>query len=100
MSTVKYKEYFEKMIEQNKDLFDEFAAIHSRYISEPIRYQAIFNTLGAQVTEIVRDWDKRLCSAMGRGVYSQYSQTLSEKFWGEVRKMFSAIDRVGIVIKK
>lgn len=96
---VKYKEYFKKMLEQNKDLFEEFADIHARYSAEPVRYQAIFNSVGARVTEVIRDWDRRLCSAMGRGVYSQYSQTLSEKFWGEARKMFPAIDRVGVVVK-
>jgi hypothetical protein len=99
MSQVKYKEYFVKMVEQNQDLFDEFAGIHARYVAEPIRYQAIFNSLGSRVTEVIRDWDRRLCSAMGRGKFSQYSQNLSEKFWGEVRKMFPAIDKVGVVVK-
>jgi hypothetical protein len=100
MATVKYKEYFQKMLEQHEELFEEFADIHARYVAEPVRYQAIFNTKGATITEILRDWDRRLCSAMGRGKYSQYSQGLSEKFWAEARKMFSAIDRVGVIIKK
>lgn len=100
MSKVKYKEYFQKMLEQNKELFDEFSEIHARYVVEPIRYQAVFNTFGAKITEIIRDWDRRLCSAMGRGAFSQYSQNLSEKFWTEVRKMFPAIDRVGVKIKR
>lgn len=100
MSKVKYKEYFERMIEQNTDLFDEFTDIHARYVAEPVRYQAIFNSVGARVTEVIRDWDRRLCSAMGRGKFSQYSQGLSEKFWNEARKMFSAIDKVGVVVKK
>lgn len=87
------------MVEQNQALFDEFGAIHDRYQAEPVRYQAIFNNLGRQVTDVARDWDRRLCSAMGRGKFSQYSQTLSEKFWGEIRKLFPAIDRVGVKIK-
>ena len=100
MPQVKYKEYFQKMVEQNQDLFDEFSEIHHRYTAEPVRYQAVFNTFGHQITEIVRDWDRRLCSAMGRGKFSQYSQGLSEKFWAEVRKMFPLIDKVGVKIKK
>jgi hypothetical protein len=99
MSATKYQQYFQQMREQNQELFAEFAALHQRYEAEPIRYQAAFNALGRQVTEAVRDWDRRLCSAMGRGQFSQYSQNLSEKFWGEVRSLFPLIDQVGVIKK-
>ncbi|HEX9817345.1 MAG TPA: hypothetical protein VGA89_00395 [Patescibacteria group bacterium] len=98
MST-KYKQYFQQMCEQNQTLFGEFAQIHQRYETEPVRYQSIFNGVGRQVTEVVRDWDRRLCSAMGRGQFSQYSQKLSEKFWAEVRSFFPLIDQVGVIRK-
>ena len=69
--------------------------LHTSYESD----QAIFNSVGGRVTEVVRDWDQRLCSAMGRGQYSQFTQNLSEKFWGEVRKQFPEIDKVGLIKK-
>jgi len=97
--SAKYKQYFQQMCEQNQQLFDEFAEIHQQFEAQPIRYRAIFNGIGRQVTEIVRDWDRRLCSAMGRGQFSQYSQNLSEKFWGEVRGLFPLIDQVGVIKK-
>jgi hypothetical protein len=99
MAKTKYQEYFQQMCEQNQELFDEFAEIHQQFEAQPIRYQAIFNGVGRQVTEVVRDWDRRLCSAMGRGQFSQYSQNLSEKFWGLVRDLFPLIDQVGVVRK-
>ncbi|MFH2118393.1 MAG: hypothetical protein ABII10_01505 [Candidatus Paceibacterota bacterium] len=99
MSAVKYKQYLQLMTEQNKDLFAEFAKVHEQYGADPKKHEQEFNNLGSQVTEVVRDWDRRLCSAMGRGQFSQYSQNLSEKFWGEVRKLFPLIDQVGVIKK-
>ncbi|OGJ37215.1 MAG: hypothetical protein A2383_03315 [Candidatus Pacebacteria bacterium RIFOXYB1_FULL_39_46] len=99
MSAVKYKQYFQMMIEQNKVLFAEFAKAHEQYQADPSKHEQEFNQLGSQVTEEVRNWDRRLCSAMGRGQFSQYSQNLSEKFWGEIRKLFPLIDQVGVIKK-
>jgi len=97
MSSVKYKQYFQLMCEQNEALFAEFTKIHKQFLANPDVNRIDFNTVGKQVTEVARDWDRRLCSAMGRGQFSQYSQNLSEKFWGEVRKIFPLIDQVGVI---
>jgi hypothetical protein len=37
---------------------------------------------------------------MGRGIYSVYSDKLSQKFWDLVREDFPKIDMVGVKIKK
>ncbi len=88
------------MITQHQALFDEFLTIHDRFKSEPAAAEADFHRVGQQVVDIVRDFDRRLCSAMGRGVYSAYSQKLSEKFWSLVRQDFDQIDLVGVRVKR
>ena len=100
MAAVKYKQYFVQMHEQNKAVFARFAEVHERFETEGQTNEEEFHSVGQEVVDIIRDWDRRLCSAMGRGAFSQYSQTLSEKFWGEARKIFPLIDRVGVRVKK
>ena len=100
MAKTKSSEYYQMMVTQNKALFDQFLQIHDRFKSEPVAVETEFHQVGQQVVDIVRDFDRRLCSAMGRGVYSTYSQKLSEKFWSLVRKDFDQIDLVGVRVKK
>ena len=100
MSQAKYKQYFLKMEEQNKELFAEFFQIHQLFEMEGEKHQEKFHSVGQKVVDIVRDWDRRLCSAMGKGAFSQYSQKLSEKFWDEVRVMFPLIDKVGVRVRQ
>ena len=59
-----------------------------------------FHQLGRDILDVVRDYDRRLCAAMGKGIYSTYSQKLSEKFWSLVRQDFSQIDMVGVKVKQ
>ncbi|MGD9128961.1 MAG: hypothetical protein PVJ09_00505 [Candidatus Woesebacteria bacterium] len=96
----KYKQYYTKMIEENRNLFFEFKNIHDKFKSERSKHQAEFNRIGQKVRDVIRDWDRRLCSAMGKGQYSQYSYQLSEKFWNHARKEFEFIDLVGVKVKK
>lgn len=95
---VKYKEYYKKMCEDNKKLFDEFQFIHDLYKSNKKANQVVFNEQGLVVRRIIEDWDRKLCGRMERGANATYSQKLSEKFWGEVRLRFPMIDFVGAII--
>lgn len=99
MSQTKYREYYEKMVSENRQLFDEFLKVNDLFKADPIKNAEQFHSLGQKVLDKVRDFDRRLCSAMGRGVFSTYSQKLSEKFWDLVRKDFDQIDMVGVRIK-
>lgn len=96
---IKYKEYFKEMCGQNKKLFDEFLFIHNLYKDNKKANQVVFNELGLQVRHVVEDWDRRLCGRMERGSNASYSAKLSEKFWGEVKKIFPLIDFVGVTYK-
>lgn len=100
MPQAKYKQYFSQMEEQNKQLFADFFRIHQLFELDREKHEAEFHQVGQQVVDIIRDWDRRLCSAMGKGAFSQYSQKLSEKFWDEARKSFPLIDKVGVKVRQ
>lgn len=91
-----YQKAFQTMLEQNKALFDQFREIHDGYTTDPATWKGMFNEVGAQVVDIIRDAERRLCAQMGKGQYSKFTQNLSDKFWGEVRAVFPKIDFVGV----
>lgn len=95
MAQTKYRQYYQDMVTQNQKLFADFKLVHDQYVSQEID-QKKYNETGMRIVDIIRDWDRRLCSAMGRGAFSKYSEQLSEKFWSEVRKDYSHIDKVGL----
>lgn len=96
---IKYQEYFTKMCEENKSLFDEFQFIHDLYKDNRKANQVVFNELGSAVRRVIEDWDRKLCGRMERGKNATYSARLSEKFWGLVKTRFPLIDFVGATIK-
>ncbi|KUK79434.1 MAG: hypothetical protein XD95_0386 [Microgenomates bacterium 39_7] len=87
------------MREKEPELFAEFEAVHQAYKDNGQKSQEEFNRVGGRVLEVIRDWDRRLCSAMGRTVYGQYSQQVSEKFWDLIREDFDQIDMVGLIVE-
>lgn len=92
----KYKQYFEDMLSANHDLFEDFKKVHDQFSADRLAHQEEFNRKGEIIIEIVRDWEKRLCSRMEGGKNGVYSTNLSEKFQAEVRKVFPKIDLVGV----
>ncbi len=95
----KYKQAVDEMVAANKELFDNFKEIHDEYALNPGAWQKLLNQYGAEVVEIIRDYERKLCINMGTGKYGQFSQNLSQKFWDEVRKIFPKIDFVGVKIQ-
>jgi hypothetical protein len=97
---VKYKEYFQKMVNENKDIFVAFKKVHDAYSKNKAMYQEEFNVQGDKVRKVIEEWDHRLCSYMEGGKNASYSAKLSEKFWDEVRIYFPLIDFVGVKVRK
>ncbi len=100
MAEAKYKKFYKLMREKESELFEEFAQSHQAYKENKEKAQDEFNRVGEKVLDVIRDWDRRLCSAMGRTVYGQYSQQVSEKFWDLIREDFDQIDMVGVKIER
>jgi len=84
------------MYSTNQELFDNFKEIHDEYTLDPSKWQKIYNDYGREIVEVIRDYERKLCIKMGSGKYGQFSASLAQKFWDEVRIKFPKIDFVGI----
>jgi hypothetical protein len=96
----KYKEYFMRMLEDNKKIFDEFKTIHANYGMDEEKFQDEFNTLGQKVLDIAHEWENRLCKSSEGAGFGTFTTKLAEKFQEEMRHAFPLIDHVGIVSKR
>ena len=96
----RYKEYFQKMIDENKAVFDAFRILHDKYKDAGEDMQDEFNLEGEKIMEIVREYENRLCSNTERGMYNTFSGGLAEKFQNEVRLHFPMIDHIGLKVEK
>ncbi len=100
MAATKYQKYIELMKTNHAELFARFREIHDGFSANPKKWESEFHTVGRDVLDAVRSWERRLCSGSEKGAYAQYSVKLAEKFWGEVKKIFPLIDQVGLHVKK
>jgi sugar-specific transcriptional regulator TrmB len=96
----KHKQYFQKMLEENKQLFNEFEEIHSKYHLEPKKFQEEFNQIGDKALDLIREYENRLCSHSEGGKYGKYSARLAEKFQALVKNRYPKIDFVGVTTSK
>ncbi|MEK7168826.1 MAG: hypothetical protein AAB778_02335 [Patescibacteria group bacterium] len=95
----KYREYFERMLTNEKELFDKFTKLNMQYSLDQDGMQEKFNKEGGEIVTIIREWESKLCSTSEKAGYGGYTSNLSEKFWQEVRKSFPLIDYVGVIVK-
>jgi len=100
MATQKYQQFYDLLWENNQELLEEFRVIHDAFAQGDSSKEEEFHSVGIRVLDKIREWDRRLCSGMSRGQFSQYTVKLSEKFWERVRKDFSLIDEVGVRTRK
>lgn len=98
--TPKYKEYFQLMVKNNTQPFEEFRVVHDKYLLDPDGYQEEFNEAGSGVVKIIRQWEDKLCNRSEGSGYGKYSTNLAEKFQNEVRREFPKIDCVGLSVFK
>lgn len=95
----KYKEYYEKMLNNNKELFENFQRLHDRYVLDEEKWQEKFNEEGEKILDVVREYENKLCSQSEKGGYSNFTPKLAEKFREEIKKHFSMIEHVGIKVE-
>src|SRR6185369_3744225 len=92
----KFKQYYRDMSDQNEELFKKFDEIHAGYKSDRKAWSKQFHSVGQEVVDVVREWEKRLCSGMEKSANGVYSMKLAEKFWGEVKQRWSHVEMVGV----
>lgn len=95
----KYKEYFDKMVSENKEAFGKFTQIHFEYSIDNDLNQEKFNDEGEKINKIIHEYEDRLCKHSENAGFGKYTSNLSEKFQEEVRSHFPLIDHIGIVVK-
>ncbi|HLD25058.1 MAG TPA: hypothetical protein VJB96_04035 [Patescibacteria group bacterium] len=92
----KYRQFVLTMLEENRELFDEFRPIHEAYVLNPVVNKAKYNAIGSEVMDVIREYERRLCAKMGAGQYSKFSMNLSEKFMEEIKQIFPKIMFIGV----
>jgi hypothetical protein len=96
----KYKEYFDRMVSENKEAFDRFTQKHFEYSTDQNKYQEEFNKEGEKILVIIKEWEDKLCSQSEKAGFVSYTGNLAEKFQDEVKSHFPLIDHIGIVVNK
>lgn len=86
------------MMQEHEAEFAEFADVHANYAQDQTKWQAEFNRVGKPITQILHDWEKRLCGHTEKGHYAQFSSKLADKFQAEVKAFFPLIDFVGVKV--
>lgn len=92
----KSQQYFQDMMENHRDLFDDFKKIHDAYVQNPEKMQKEYNTKGEDILALIRRYENMLCNQSEGGRYGKFSANLAEKFWELIRKSFPKIDFIGI----
>jgi len=100
VAQAKYREYIERMMNLNQELFERFRRTHDNYALNPQKFQSEFNKIGSEAMEVIREYEDRLCGMTESGGYSKYSGNLAEKYQNELRRIFPKIDSVGIVVEE
>lgn len=96
---MKYKEYFNQMVKENKEIFGAFTKIHFEYSTDQERYQEEFNREGEKILKIIHEWENRLCKLSESAGYGTFTGNLAEKFQTETKNHFPLIDHVGVIPK-
>lgn len=84
------------MFDQNREVFENFKAVHDSYIKDRKTWGPKFHEQGKEVMVIVKDWERRLCVSMERGKFAKFSNQLSDKFMTEIKKYLPYIELIGV----
>jgi len=96
----KYKEYFDRMVSENKEAFGKFTQIHFEYSIDQDKNQVKFNEEGEKINKIIHEYEDKLCKQSEKAGFGSYTSNLAEKFQAEVKSHFPLIDHIGIITDK
>lgn len=95
MAEPKFKQFFDLMVAQNKQLFDDFKVTHDNFAQNPAKYKDEFNAKGRAIQDIVRIYENRLCRQSEGSGYGRFSTKLADKFQTEVKSHFPKYNLIG-----
>ena len=92
----KSQQYFQDMIERNKELFAKFQEVHDKFDPKTKVNLEAFNEVGFEVREVIRKFENLLCGYSESGKYGKFSNKTAETFWNYIRRDFPKIDFIGM----
>lgn len=92
----KSQQYFQDMMDYNKELFDKFKDLHDKFTKDEKTWKAEFDEVGEEVLRVIRKYENLLCTHSESGKYGKFSNKTSDTFWSYIRKAFPKIDFVGL----
>jgi hypothetical protein len=95
----KYRDIFRQMIADHEAKFASFKEVHDKYALDSKTWQKEYNQQGAEIVDLIRNYEQKLCMGQEKGNKSVFSSKLADKFWTEVKAFFPLIDFVGAEIK-
>ena len=96
MAKVQYKKCFAEMLAENPTEFKSFSEIHEKFKENPAKYRKEYNQQGEKILEIIKKYESILCGRSEGAGFGFATSTLSDKFWGLIRALYSEIDEIGI----
>ena len=91
-----YQQYYDQMLDENRELFAQFRMVHDAFVVNSKANKARFNELGKVVLRVIQKMESRLCSRSEGGGYARYSGKLAERFRARVMKDFPKVFMVGV----
>lgn len=92
----KSQQYFQDMLDYNKELFAKFKDIHEKFLHDEKKWKIEFDETGEEVLRTIRKYENLLCGHSESGKYGKFSNKTSETFWKYIRAKFPKIDFVGV----
>lgn len=92
----KSQQYFQDMMDYNKQLFEEFKIIHDKFAFDETKWKNEFNEVGERVQVVIRKYENLLCQKSEGGKYGKFSDKTADTFWKYIRGTFPKIDFIGI----
>ncbi len=84
MATPKYKKYYDLLIVENQELFEEISTLFAK-LEKNASLQEEFDDLRRKVIRVIAKYEDQLCSKTERTKFANFSTGLSEKFWELIR---------------
>ena len=92
----KSQQYFQDMMDYNKELFDEFRKVHDAFALDEKKNKQEFNEIGERVLVVIRKYENLLCQHSEGGKYGRFSDKTADTFWKYIRSSFPKIDFIGM----
>lgn len=87
MAEPKYKQQFQKMMDTNKELFEKYAELKRQNRKKSPELEEEYQDIKFKILRVIRKNEDMLCAkSENTKQFSNYSQSLADKFQEEIRQ--------------